>query len=54
MPRVIRETLTTAREILITVGPFILLALVLLLGAFHVLKPTPPKRVVPSGGAEKK
>jgi TRAP transporter TAXI family solute receptor len=52
MPRVIRETLISVRELLITAGPFILLALVLLAGAYFVLKPTPPKRVVLATGPE--
>lgn len=52
MPRVIRDTLISTREVLITAGPFILLALVLLFGAYHVLKPTPPKRVVLATGGD--
>ena len=52
MPRVIRDTLVSARELLITGGPFILLAVVLLAGAYYLLKPTPPKRVVLATGSE--
>ena len=52
MPRVIRDTLVSAREMLITGGPFILLAVVLLAGAYYLLKPTPPKRVVLATGSE--
>jgi TRAP-type uncharacterized transport system substrate-binding protein len=52
MPRVIRDTLVSAREMLITGGPFILLALVLLGGAYYFLKPTPPKRVVLATGSD--
>jgi len=52
MPRVIRETLLSTRELLVTAGPFILLALALLLGAYYVLQPTPPKRVVLATGGE--
>lgn len=51
MPRVIRETLISARELLITAGPFLLLALVLLAGAYFFLKPAPPKRVVLATGS---
>jgi TRAP-type uncharacterized transport system substrate-binding protein len=51
MPRVIRDTLISVRELLITAGPFLLLALFLLAGAYYVLKPTPPKRVVLATGS---
>lgn len=52
MPRVIRDTLISAREIALTAGPFILLAAALLAGAYTLLKPTPPKRVVLATGPE--
>ncbi len=52
MPRVIRDTLVSARELAFTVGPFVLLAAALLAGAYYLLKPTPPKRVVLATGAE--
>src|SRR6185503_2910671 len=52
MPRVIRETLVSARELLITAGPFIVLTVALLFGAYYLLKPTPPKRVVLATGSE--
>jgi TRAP-type uncharacterized transport system substrate-binding protein len=52
MPRVIRDTLISVRELILTGGPFILLALVLLGGAYFLLKPTPPKRVVFAIGPE--
>jgi TRAP-type uncharacterized transport system substrate-binding protein len=52
MPRVIRDTLVSARELAITAGPFILLTVVLLAGAYVLLKPTPPKRVVLATGPE--
>jgi TRAP transporter TAXI family solute receptor len=52
MPRVIRDTLVSVRELLITAGPFIALAAALLAGAYYLLKPTPPKRVVLATGAE--
>src|SRR6185295_333419 len=51
-PRVIRETLVSARELLITAGPFIVLTVALLFGAYYLLKPTPPKRVVLATGSE--
>jgi TRAP transporter TAXI family solute receptor len=52
MPRVIRDTLISARELLVTAGPFIVLAAVLLAGAYFLLKPMPPKRVVLATGSE--
>lgn len=52
MPRVIRDTLISARELAVTVGPFVLLAVALLVGAYYLLKPTPPKRVVLATGSE--
>ena len=52
MPRAIRDTLISARELLLTTGPFIALAVVLLAGAYYLLKPTPPKRVVLATGSE--
>jgi len=51
MPRVIRDTLISARELLVTAGPFLLLAFVLLAGAYYFLKPAPPKRVVLATGS---
>jgi TRAP-type uncharacterized transport system substrate-binding protein len=51
MPRVIRDTLLSVRELAVTAGPFLLLALVLLAGAYYLLKPTPPKRVVLATGS---
>jgi len=52
MPRVIRNTLLSVRDLLITTGPFLALAIVLLAGAYYVLKPAPPKRVVLATGPE--
>ncbi len=52
MPRVIRETLISVRDLLATAGPFILLALALLAGAYYLLDPTPPRRVVLATGPE--
>jgi len=52
MPRVIHGTLVSLRELLITGVPFIVIAAVLLWGANHFLKPTPPKRVVLATGSD--
>ena len=52
MPRVIRDTLISARELALTVGPFVLLAAALLAAAYYFLKPAPPKRVVLATGSE--
>ena len=52
MPRVIRDTLLSARDLAVTVGPFVLITLVLLGAAYWVLDPTPPRRVVLATGAE--
>ena len=49
---VIRNTLLSARDLLVTAGPFVLLALVLLAGAYFVLQPNPPRRVVLATGPE--
>jgi len=48
----IRATLVSVRDLGITVGPFVALAAALLVGAYFVLKPTPPKRVVLATGPE--
>lgn len=50
MPRLLRATLLSVRDLLATAGPFVLIALVLLAGAYALLKPTPPKRVVLATG----
>ena len=52
MPRIIRNTLLSARDLAVTVGPFVLIALVLLIGAYFVLQPNPPRRVVLATGTE--
>src|SRR5512140_2092347 len=52
MPRIIRQTLLSVRDLAITAGPFVLLALCLLAGAYYVLDPTPPKRVVLATGPQ--
>ncbi len=40
------------RDLLLTVGPFVLLAVVLLVTAYRVLDPTPPKKVVLATGVD--
>ena len=50
MARIIRQTMLSARDLLITFGPFLLIAIGLLAGAYYVLDPTPPKRVVLATG----
>lgn len=52
MPDSLRQTLLSIRDLLATVGPFVLLALALLVPAYYVLDPTPPKKVVLATGAE--
>jgi TRAP transporter TAXI family solute receptor len=51
MARVIRDTLISARELALAIGPFIALALLLLAGAYYLLKPTPPRHVVLATGS---
>lgn len=52
MPRVIRSTLISVRDMAIASGPFVLLALALLLVAYFLLDPAPPKRVVLATGPQ--
>eukprot|EP01038_Epipyxis_sp_PR26KG_P019497 gene19497-27619_t len=52
MPTSLRNTLLSVRDLLATVGPFVLLALALLVPAYYVLDPTPPKKVVLATGVE--
>jgi len=52
MPRTIRHTLLSARDLLVTAGPFLILTLALLVGAYFLLKPNPPRRVVLATGPE--
>ena len=53
MPKVLRNTLLSLRDLVATVGPFVLLTLALLLVAYWVLDPTPPRKVVLATGASK-
>ena len=52
MPRIIRVALVSVRDLTLTAGPFILIAVALLVAAYAVLDPTPPKRVVLATGPE--
>jgi TRAP-type uncharacterized transport system substrate-binding protein len=52
MPKVLRHTLLSARDLLATAGPFVLLAIGLLVAAYWILDPTPPRRVVMATGPE--
>jgi hypothetical protein len=52
MPATLRHTLLSFRDLLATVGPFVVLAIALLALAYWVLDPAPPKRVVLATGAE--
>lgn len=51
MTNLLRHTLLSVREFIVTAGPFVLLALLLLYVAYVVLDPMPPKRVVLATGA---
>ena len=51
MPHALRNTLLSVRDLLVTAGPFLLIALLLLVLAYKVLDPTPPKKVVLATGA---
>lgn len=50
MTRTLRYTLLSLRDLLVSAGPFVLLAIALLAAAFWWLDPTPPKRVVLATG----
>ena len=52
MPKVLRHTLLSVRDLAVTAGPFALIALLLLALAYWVLDPTPPKKVVLATGPE--
>ncbi len=52
MPRVLRNTLLSVRDLAVTVGPFVLITLVLLGAAYWLLDPSPPRRVVLATGPE--
>lgn len=50
MPKTIRYTLLSLRDLAVSVGPFIVLAVTLLVLAYWWLDPNPPKRVVLATG----
>ena len=52
MPRLIRNTLVSLRDLIAAAGPFVVLALLLLIGAYFLLDPAPPRRVVLATGPE--
>jgi len=52
VPRIVRETLISARDLLIAWGPFIAIGIALLVLAFFWLDPTPPHRVILGTGPE--
>ncbi|HEX2198835.1 MAG TPA: TAXI family TRAP transporter solute-binding subunit, partial [Burkholderiales bacterium] len=52
MPRLVRAALVSLRDLAATAGPFLLVALGLLIAAYFVLDPAPPRRVVLATGPE--
>ncbi len=50
MPKALQHTLLSLRDMLLTAGPFIVLAVALLASAYWMLKPNPPRRVVLATG----
>jgi TRAP-type uncharacterized transport system substrate-binding protein len=52
LPKVLRHTLVSVRDLVVTAGPFIVIAVLLLLLAYWALDPTPPARVVLATGPE--
>ncbi len=52
MPRLLRNTLLSVRDLVAAAGPFVLIALLLLAGAYFLLDPAPPRRVVLATGPE--
>jgi TRAP transporter TAXI family solute receptor len=52
VPRVVRETLISVRDLVIAWGPFFLLGIALLVVAYWLLDPAPPKKVVLATGPE--
>jgi TRAP-type uncharacterized transport system substrate-binding protein len=49
----IRHTVLSVRDLLATAGPFVVLALALLVFAYWLLDPTPPRRLVMATGTER-
>jgi TRAP-type uncharacterized transport system substrate-binding protein len=52
-PQRLRDTLLSVRDLLVTAGPLVLLALALLVAAYGVLDPNPPRRMVLATGSER-
>jgi TRAP-type uncharacterized transport system substrate-binding protein len=52
VPRLVRVALLSVRDLAATAGPFVLVALALLVAAYFVLDPAPPRRVVLATGPE--
>ena len=46
MPRIVRETLVSIRDLVLTWGPFILIGIAALVAAYFLLKPAPPRHAV--------
>ncbi|MGD9946589.1 MAG: TAXI family TRAP transporter solute-binding subunit [Burkholderiaceae bacterium] len=52
MPRVLRNAVLSVRDLLATAGPFLVLAIALLVAAYWYLQPTPPKVVTLATGQD--
>jgi TRAP-type uncharacterized transport system substrate-binding protein len=52
VPRILRETIIEVREAALTWGPFVLIAIGLLIAAYVLLDPTPPRHVVLATGPD--
>jgi TRAP transporter TAXI family solute receptor len=52
VPKVVRETLVSVRDLVLAWGPFMVLGIALLVAAYLLLDPTPPHRVVLATGPE--
>ena len=52
MPRIVRVALVSIRDLALTAGPFVLITVALLVAAYLVLDPAPPKQVVLATGPE--
>ena len=50
MPKAIRYTLLSLRDLALSIGPFVVLAVTLLALAYWLLDPNPPKRVTLATG----
>jgi len=52
VPRIVRETLVSIRDLVIAWAPFIVIGIALLIAAYFLLEPTPPRHVVLATGPE--